>query len=104
MNGFKGPQQGHQTDDEDNLNETNKPNEDQEKCGLNRKVKNLKRSWSYLKESSQILESFAKSRKISSKVRKNTTKLKNIKEGIWKGEAKKSTKSKEVHQKSNEKA
>ena len=49
-------------------------------------------SWSYLKESSQIPEQSAKSRKISPKVRKNTTKFKSKKEEIWKEEAKKSTK------------
>ena len=86
------------------LKYTNKPKEDQEKWGLNKKVKKLKRSWSYLKESSQILEPSAKSRKISPKVRKNITKFKSKKEEIWKEEAKKSTKYKEVDQKSSEKA
>ena len=69
MNGVSGPLYA-QTGDEDSLRDTNKPKEDQEKCGLNRKVKKLKRLWSYLKESSQILEPSAKSRKISRKVRK----------------------------------
>ena len=73
------------------LKYTNKPKEDQEKWGLNKKVKKLKRSWPYLKESSQILEPSAKSRKISPKVRKNRTNLK-------------TKKRKEVDQKSNEKA
>ena len=104
MNGVKGPLYGHQTDDEDSLSDTNKPKEDQEKWGLNRKVKTLKRSWSYLKESCQILEPSSKSGKISPKVRKNTTKFKNKNEEIWKEEATKSTKYKEVDQKSNEKA
>ena len=89
MNGVIGPLYGHQTDDEDSLSDTNKPKEDQEKWGPNKKVKKLKRSWSYLKESSQILEPSAKSRKILPKVRKNTRKLKSIKEEIWKKEAKK---------------
>ena len=89
MNGVIGPLYGHQTDDEDSLSDTNKPKEDHKKWGLNKKVKKLKRSWSYLKESSQILEPSAKSRKISPKVRKNTRKLKSIKEEIWKKEAKK---------------
>ena len=52
------------------LSDTNKPNEDEEKWALNRKVKKLKRSWSYLKESSQILEPSSKSRKILPKVKK----------------------------------
>ena len=69
MNGVSGPLYA-QTGDEDSLRDTNKPKEDQEKCGLNRKVKKLKRLWSYLKESSQILEPSTKSRKISRKVRK----------------------------------
>ena len=103
MNGVKGPLYGHRTDDEDSLSDTNKPKEDQEKWGLNKKVKKLKRSWS-LKESSQILEQSAKSRKIPPKVRKNTTKFRSIEEEIWKEEAKKSTTYKEVDKKSNEKA
>ena len=37
MNGVKVPLQGHQTDDENSLRDTNKPKEDQEKSGLNRK-------------------------------------------------------------------
>ena len=88
------------TDDEDSLSDTNKPKEDQQKWGLNKKVKKLKRSWSYLKESSQILEPSAKSREILPKVRKNTTKFKSKKE---EKEAKKITKYKEVDQKSSEK-
>ena len=87
MNGFKGPFYGHQTDNGDSLSDTNKPKEDQEKWSLNRKVKKLKRSWSYRKESSQTLEQSAKSRKISPEVRKNTTKFKSKKEEIWKEEA-----------------
>ena len=87
MNGFKGPFYGHQTDNGDSLSDTNKPKEDQEKWSLNRKVKKLKRSWSYRKESSQTLEQSGKSRKISPEVRKNTTKFKSKKEKIWKEEA-----------------
>ena len=104
MNGVKGPLYGHQTDDEDSLSDTNKPKEDEEKQGLNKKIKKLKRSWSYLKESSQIIEPSTKSRKISPKVRKNATKFKSKKEEIWKEDPKKSTKYKKVDQKSNEKA
>ena len=103
MNGVKGSLYGHQTDDEDSLSDTNKPKEDQEKWGPNKKVKKLKRSWSYLKESSQILEPSPKSRKILPKAGKNTIKFKNKKGEIWKEEAKKGTKYKEVYQKSNEK-
>ena len=94
----KGPLYGHQTDDKDNLSDTNMPEEDQENWGINRKVKKLKRSWSYFKESSQIIEPSTKSRKILPKGRKNK------KEDIWKEEAKKSTKYTEVDQKSNEKS
>ena len=51
-----------------------------------------------------MLEPCAKSRKISPKVRKNMTKFKSKKEEIWKAKkAKKSTKYKEVDQKSSEK-
>ena len=87
MNGFKGPFYGHQTDNGDSLSDTNKPKEDQEKWSLNRKDKTLKRSWFYRKESSQILEPSAKSKKILPKVRKTTTKFKSKKEEIWKEEA-----------------
>ena len=42
MNGVKGLLYGHQTDDDDDgLSDTNKPKEDQEKWGLNRKIKKL---------------------------------------------------------------
>ena len=68
INGFKGPFYGYQTDNEDSLSDTNKPKEDQEKWSLNRKDKALKRSWFYRKESSQILEPSAKSKKILPKV------------------------------------
>ena len=87
INGFKGPFYGYQTDNEDSLSDTNKSKEDQEKWGLNRKDKTLKRSWFYRKESSQILEPSAKSKKILPKVRKTTTKFKSKKEEIWKEEA-----------------
>ena len=43
MNGVKGPLYGHRTDDEDSLSDTNKPKEDQEKWGLNKKVKKIKK-------------------------------------------------------------
>ena len=89
MNRVKGPLYGHQKDDEDSLSNTNKPKEDQEKWGLNRKEKKVKRSCSYLKESSQRLEPSAKSTNISPKVRKNTTKFKNKKEEIGKKKQKK---------------
>ena len=87
INGFKGPFYGYQTDNEDSLSDTNKPKEDQEKWSLNRKDKTLKRSWFYRKESSQILEPSAKSKKILPKVWKTTTKFKSKKEEIWKEEA-----------------
>ena len=49
MNDVKGPLDG-QKDIEDSLSDKNKPNEDGQKLGLNRKVKKLKRSWYYLKK------------------------------------------------------
>ena len=81
------------------LSDKNKPNEDEEKWALNRKVKKLKRSWSYLKESSQILEPSSKSRKILPKVKKNTRKFFFKKEEICKEEENKSTRYKEMAEK-----
>ena len=49
MNDVKGPRD-RQKDIEDSLSDKNKPNEDGQKLGLNRKVKKLKRSWYYLKK------------------------------------------------------
>ena len=49
MNDVKGPLDG-QKDIEDSFSDKNKPNEDGQKLGLNRKVKKLKRSWYYLKK------------------------------------------------------
>ena len=62
MNDAVGPMDG-QTDNEDSLSDTNKPKVDEEKSGLNRKVKKLKLSWSYIKGSSHILEPSSKARK-----------------------------------------
>ena len=69
VNDVKGPLDG-QKDSDDSLSDTNKPKEVDEKMDLNRKAKKLKSSWSYLKESRQILEPSSKSRKISPKIRK----------------------------------
>ena len=69
MNGVKGPLYGHRTDDEDSLSDTNKPKEDQEKWGLNKKVKKLKRSWS-LKESSKYLNNLLNQEKYRLKLEK----------------------------------
>ena len=89
---IKGPLDG-QTDHEDSLIDTNKPNEDEEKWGVNRKVKKLKRSWSYLKESRLILELSSKSRKISPKVKKKIQQnLKTKKRKFVEKKRKKSTK------------
>ena len=52
-----------QTDNEDSLSDTNKPKVDEEKSGLNRKVKKLKMPWPYIKGSSHILEPSSKARK-----------------------------------------